>query len=157
NVPVTIVGVLDPAFTGIQTPLDEAPDVGLPLALDGQLNLTSPGPTGAQPQPRLSQPTYWWLQAMGRVNARLPAGQVEGNLGAVFQNTARTGLDTYLKSLTDKERSASYNQGRTRVPKLLVQPGDRGIYDVNTNDLRSMTILSVVVALVLLIVCANVA
>ena len=31
------------------------------------------------------------------------------------------------------------------------------IYDVNTNDLRAVTILSVVVALVLLIVCANVA
>ena len=31
------------------------------------------------------------------------------------------------------------------------------MYDVNTNDLRSVTILSVVVGLVLLIVCANVA
>ena len=36
-------------------------------------------------------------------------------------------------------------------------PGSRGIYDVNTSDERAVTILSVVVVLVLLIVCANVA
>ena len=43
------------------------------------------------------------------------------------------------------------------MPRLRVESGARGIYDVNTTDLRSVTILRVVVALVLLIVCANVA
>ena len=43
------------------------------------------------------------------------------------------------------------------MPRLRVDSGRRGIYDVNTNELRSVTILTVVVALVLLIVCANVA
>ena len=43
------------------------------------------------------------------------------------------------------------------MPHLRVESGSRGIYDVNTNELRAVTILSVVVALVLLIVCANVA
>jgi predicted permease len=51
----------------------------------------------------------------------------------------------------------SGNQDRTAVPHLRVDSGARGVYDVNTNDLRSLTILMVVVALVLLIVCANVA
>jgi cell division protein FtsX len=67
------------------------------------------------------------------------------------------GLDSYLKGLADAERNASYNRDRTQVPTLMVQPGARGIYDVSTTDLRSVTILSAVVALVLLIVCANVA
>src|SRR4029450_5821284 len=35
--------------------------------------------------------------------------------------------------------------------------GSRGVYEVNTGDARSVTILTVVVVLVLLIVCANVA
>src|SRR5213076_2690695 len=48
-------------------------------------------------------------------------------------------------------------RNRTEVPRLRVEPGGRGVYDVFTDDLRSVTILSVVVALVLLIVCANVA
>ena len=82
---------------------------------------------------------------------------MHGNLETVFQHTARSGLDSYLKSLTDEERSTAANRNRTEVPRLRVEPGARGIYDVNTNELRSVTILSVVVALVLLIVCANVA
>ena len=40
---------------------------------------------------------------------------------------------------------------------MLVEPGARGIYDVNDTNLRAVRILSAVVALVLLIVCANVA
>ena len=152
NVPVTIVGVLPPGFTGVQNPQGELQDVSLPLALQPQME------TFATATPsRLTQPTYWWLQVMGRLKPGATPAQVQGNLEAVFQNTARAGLDSYLKMLPDKERSASYNTGRTQIPRLQVEPGARGVYDVNTNDLRSLTILSIVVALVLLIVCANVA
>ena len=150
NVPVTIVGVLSPDFTGIQQPLGEPPDVSVPLALDPQLS------TGTGP-PRLTQPTYWWLQVMGRLKPGATAAQVQGNLEGVFQSTARAGLDSYMKALSETERSTAGNRDRTRVPRLRVESGARGVYDVNTNDLRSVTILSVVVALVLLIVCANVA
>jgi predicted permease len=153
NVPVTIVGVLPPEFTGIQQPVADPPDVAVPLALDQQL-ITGFVPPGG---PRVSQPTYWWLQVMGRLKPDATAAQVQGNLEGVFQHTARAGLDSYMQSLPEKERSSSFNKTRSEVPRLRVEPGDRGIYDVNTNDLRSMTILSVVVALVLLIVCANVA
>ena len=150
NVVITIVGVLPPDFTGVQQPGGDAADLAIPLALHPQID-TSTGPS------RLMQPTYWWLQVMGRLKPGATAAQVQGNLQAVFQNTARTGLDTYLKSLPDSDRAASGNRNRTEVPRLRVESGARGIYDVNTNDLRSVTILSVVVALVLLIVCANVA
>ncbi|HEV3141068.1 MAG TPA: FtsX-like permease family protein, partial [Vicinamibacterales bacterium] len=46
---------------------------------------------------------------------------------------------------------------RTEVARLAVEPGARGIYDANSNDLRSVQMLGGVVALLLLIVCANVA
>ena len=150
NVAVTVIGVLPPDFTGVQQPVAETPDVALPLALDSQLN------TGSG-SPRLSQPTYWWLQAMGRLKPGVTAAQVHGNLEGVFQQTARAGLDAYMKSVTDAERSAARNQNRTQVPRLIVDSGARGMYDVNSSDTRSATILSVVVGLVLLIVCANVA
>jgi len=152
SVPVTIVGVIVPTFSGVQQPVANPPDISLPLSLDPQL---STGPTTGPP--RLSQPTYWWLQVMGRLKPGVTPAQVQGNLEGVFQNTARSGLDAYLKSLSDEERSRSYNRSRTEVPRLLVEPGGRGMYDVATNELRSVTILAVVVALVLLIVCANVA
>ena len=152
NVPLTIVGVIAPTFSGVQQPAASPPDISLPLSLDPQL---STGP--ATGPPRLSQPTYWWLQVMGRLKPGVSPVQVQGNLEGVFQNTARSGLEAYLKSLSDEERSRSYNRSRTEVPRLLVEPGGRGMYDVPTNELRSVAILAVVVGLVLLIVCANVA
>ena len=151
NVVLTIVGVLEPGFTGIQQPLAELSDVSLPLSLDSQLD-TSPVQT-----PRLSQPTYWWLQVVGRLKPAATAAQVQGNLEGVFQQTARAGLASYMQSLTEEQRNTVVNRNRTEIPRLRVESGARGIYDVNTNELRSATILTVVVALVLLIVCANVA
>ena len=158
NVVVTIVGVLPPEFTGVQQPVAEAPDIALPLALDPQLDVSLPPPPGQPQQPeRLAQPTYWWLQVMGRLKPGATAAQVQANLGTVFQNTARAGLDSYLKSLSDTARNTAMNRTRTEVPNLLVDSAKRGVYDVNSTDVRSASILTTIVALVLLIVCANVA
>src|SRR5262249_13848284 len=145
NVLVTIVGVLPSEFTGVQQPVAEPPDISFPLALDTQLNtFPEKGP------PRLAQPTYWWLLVMGRLKPGATAAQVQGNLEGVFQQTARSGMDAFLKSLTDSERAMSSNRDRTAVPHLRVDSGARGVYDVNSNELRSLTILTVIVALVLL-------
>src|SRR5262245_17626618 len=158
NVVVTIVGVLPPEFTGVQQPVAEAPDLSLPLALDPQMDFSLPPPPGTPPQPqRLAQPTYWWLQVMGRLKPGTTASQVQANLGTVFQNTAKAGLDSYLKSLTDAGRNTTMNRSRTEVPYLLVDSAKRGVYDVSSTEVRSASILTTIVALVLLIVCANVA
>src|SRR2546426_7001559 len=159
NVPVTIVGVISPEFTGIQQTVGDAPDVAVPLALDAQLTSGPPPAVPAERPPiaRLSQPTYWWLQVMGRLQPGATAAQVQGNLEGVFQSTARAGLDSYLASLSQEARSTVVNRNRKDVPHLVVESGSRGIYDVNSTDIRAVTILSAVVALVLLIVCANVA
>ena len=149
NVLVTVVGVIAPEFTGIQQPTGELHDLGLPLSLEPQL-VTIGGS-------RNSQPTYWWLQVMGRLKPGATAAQVQGNLEGTFQHTARSGLDAFMRSLPEAERATAVNRGRTEVPRLIVDSGRRGVYDVGTSELRAATILSVVVALVLLIVCANVA
>ena len=39
---VTIVGVLPPDFTGVQKPIDEAPEISVPIALLPQLELPAP-------------------------------------------------------------------------------------------------------------------
>jgi predicted permease len=156
---VTIVGVISQEFTGVQQTVGDLLDVAFPLALDAQLT-SGPAPA-VQPErppvPRLSQPTYWWLQVMGRLKPGATAAQVQGNLEGVFQSTARAGLDSYLGSLSQEARSTVVNRNRKDVPHLVVESGSRGIYDVNSTDIRAVTILSAVVALVLLIVCANVA
>jgi predicted permease len=149
NVPVTIVGVLSPEFIGVQQTIGNAPDIAVPLAFDQPLNFMN--------ENRVSQPTYWWLQVMGRLRPGVTAAQVQGNLEGTFQSTARAGFDSYLSGITEQERGMLSNRNRTQIPRLLVDTGRRGVYDVNENDSRSITILSVVVAMVLLIVCANVA
>jgi predicted permease len=149
NVPVTIVGVLSPDFTGVQQPIAELQDISLPLAVQPQLD--------AAAESRLNQPTYWWLQVMGRLKPGATAAQVQGNLEGIFQHTARTGFDSYMQSLSEADRTTAANRNRTGIPRLRVESGARGVYDVNTNELRSVTILSIVAGLVLLIVCANVA
>lgn len=153
NVPVTIVGVIEPDFHGVQRTVGEAPDISLALAHEPLLNPFPPTSGGS----RLNQPTFWWLQVMGRLKPGATAAQVQGNLEGVFQSTARAGMDSYLASLKETERSTAVNRNRSQVPRLRVDSGARGIYDVHTNDVRQITILSIVVALVLLIVCANVA
>jgi predicted permease len=157
NVLVTIVGILPTDFTGVQQPDADPPDISIPLSLDPQLSasISFGGPDSGLP--RLQQPTNWWLQIMGRLKPGATPAQVQGNLEANFQNTARAGLDSFLKALPEDERQTAVNRSRTEVPRLRVKPGGRGVYDVNTNDLRSVAILGVVVLLVLLIVCANVA
>jgi len=154
NVLVTIVGILPPEFTGIQQPIAEPPDITFPLALYPQIDPYAGLPGNRD---RLTQPTFWWLQIMGRLKPGGTPAQVEGNLGGVFQATARAGFADYMKSLSDKERNASSLRDRTQVARLAIEPGARGIYDVNSNDVRSVTVLGAVVGLLLLIVCANVA
>jgi predicted permease len=157
NVLVTIVGILPPDFTGVQQPVAEAPEISLPIALLPQLEEPVRASLNGVATSRLVQPTYWWLQIMGRLKPGSTAAQTQATLEPLVQNTARAGLDEYLKALPSEERSTARNRDRTELPHLRVESGARGIYDANTNDLRSLRILMVVVALVLLIVCANVA
>jgi predicted permease len=159
NVPVTIVGVMTPDLIDVQQAVREGPDIAFPLALDSQLDMAGAGLLPGEPprSARLQQPTWWWLQVMGRVKPGVTAAQVQANLESVFQHTARAGLDTYLASLSAETRGDSRNRNRTEVPRLRVDSASRGIYDVNVSDSSAVTILSVVVVLILLIVCANVA
>src|SRR5205823_5496204 len=96
---------------------------------------------------RLRKPTYWWLQIMGRLKPGATAVQVEAGLSGIFQEASRRGFDSFLSGLPPGERSLSQNQNRTVIPRLRVSDGRRGIYDADPNVLRSINILTIVVAL----------
>jgi predicted permease len=146
NVQVTIVGVAPASFTGIQRLGAAAPDVTIPLT---QIN---------QGPQQLAQPTTWWLQIVGRRKPGVSDEQIRGNFEGVFHATARAGLASHMNSLSEKDRNLSTNrQEGHNVPRLLVSSGSQGIYDLDNAARRSASILGVVVVLVLLIVCANVA
>ena len=150
NTPVTIVGVTGPAYLGVMRLAGTAPEVMIPLAIDATLN-----PTQAR---RLGEPTNWWLLAMGRLKPGITIEQVIGNLEGPFQASARAGMDSYMAGLTAQQRGLSVNQPRgDAVPRLVARSGAKGIYDTDNSTRRSAAIVSGVVTILLLIVCANVA
>lgn len=150
NTTVTIVGVTAAHYTGIQRLGGPAPDVTVPLAHTGLFN-----PGQAE---RMKQPTTWWLLAVGRLKPGVTLAQVTGNLEGPFHAAARAGMDSYMAGLTPEQRGLSDNQSRgTAVPALVVRSAEHGVYDVDRTSARSATVVSVVVTILLLIVCANVA
>ena len=150
---VTIVGVTPADFTGIERLGADAPDVTVPLAFDALF-----APPARVEIPRMQQPTYWWLQLVGRLKPGVSIEQAGANFAMVFQRTAIAGMAAYQSSLTAEEKALSTNRQRgTAVPELLINPAAHGYYDVPPQTRRSAGFLSVVVVIVLLIVCANVA
>ena len=161
NIPVTIVGVLPPSFIGIQRLAESPRDVWVPLVMESRfVNQANPFDTISKPlKPRIDEPTNWYIQITGRLKPGVTREQVAGNLTGPFEAAARAGMQSYMAGLTDAERKLSRNAERktSTVSTLLVRPAARGIYDVDRTTSRSASILSVIVVLLLLIVCANVA
>jgi predicted permease len=150
NVPVTIVGITAPHYAGVLRLGATAPDITLPLAADGRVNVSQAR--------RYQEPTTWWLIAIGRLKPGLTHAQVAGNLNGPFQAAARAGMDAYLDALTPEQRSLSINQRRgTSVPEIVARSAAQGVYDADLNSRRSAAVVGVVVTILLLIVCANVA
>jgi predicted permease len=153
DVPVTIVGVVAPSFTGSSRPMEDPTDVIVPLSVDLQIKASSArgGPS------MLLEPTSWWLQLMARRHPSVTAPQLRDRLEGPFRATARADFDAYLKSVSDERRALIMSRPRTAVPHLLVDSGSRGIYDVDNGTLAMAAILDAVVLVMLLIICANVA
>ena len=84
--------------------------------------------------------------------------QARANFATVFQRTAIAGMAQYQSSLTADQKALSTNrQPGTAVPELLINSAAHGYYDVLPQTRRTAGFLSVVVVILLLVVCANVA
>ena len=140
---VTIVGVTPADFTGIERLGADAPDVTVPLAFDALF-----APPARVEIPRMRQPTYWWLQLVGRLKPGVSIEQAGANFAMVFQRTALAGMAAYQSSLTADEKALSTNRQRgTAVPELLINRAAHGYYDVLPQTRRSAGFLSVVVVI----------
>ena len=155
---VTVIGVTPQDFSGIQRLGNDPPDVTVPLSFDAVFSPPTPLPNAQVAVPRMKQPTYWWLQLVGRLKTGASIEQARANFTTVFQNTAKAGMAEYQSSLTcGREESFVQRQRGDAVPELLVKSAAHGYYELDPQAQRSAGFLSVVVVIVLLIVCANVA
>ncbi len=136
QVPVTIVGVNPPAFTGL-TP-GRRPDVFVPLSMQPVI---LPWRYSKSPA-LLDDADYWWVLVMGRLAPGVDERQAEAALDVVLGDVVRPMLEA--KPGTDR-------------PRVRLTPGDRGADDLRDQFSRPLLVLVAFVAVVLLIACANLA
>lgn len=141
---LTIIGVTPPGFNGTLQ-VGYRPAVTVPLAIEpllrGENNLL--GTT--------TKPGVWWLNVMGRLKPGATGEQVPQTLNGAFQTAALEAMPPPRKS-TDPAQLAPKD-----YPRLLLEPGDRGMLDKRKTYAPTIYGLFIVVALVLLIACANLA
>ena len=135
QVPVTIVGVNPPSFTGFTA--GREPDVFLPVT--AQLALL-PGDPGDVPM--IDDPSFWWALSMARVPEGVDETQLQRAMNAAMGDQVRPLLEA--------------RPGSSR-PHVWLAPGGRGVDDLRDEFSRPLIVLTAFVGLVLLIACANLA
>ena len=136
--PFEVVGVTDPSFFGV--------DVGRVVQVYTPI-CTEPIFSGAE-RSMLDRRSTWWLQLMGRPRPRLTLPQVNEQLAAAAPgiNTATLPTNWPASALADYQRST-----------FAVSPAATGFSDVRGRYSDALYALMVLVSVVLLIACTNVA
>jgi len=145
NVTFTIIGVTPPEFFGTLQ-VGESSDLTIPMSLESQLRPRSQS---------LRQAWFWWVRIMGRLKPGVAAEQARANLEGQFQQSAREGWEAGLAQFPAQGQAQS-PQPRD-VPSLRVASGSQGLNELRSAYSQPLTILVIVVGVVLLIACANVA
>jgi predicted permease len=140
----TIIGVAPPAFTGTLQ-VDFRPAVSVPLAceplLRGERSLLGTA----------NEPGVWWLNLMGRLKPGASYEQARDSLNGAFQAAA---LEVMPPPRKENEPAQLDPKD---YPRLVAESGSRGMLDMRREYSSTIYSLFAVVALVLLIACANVA
>ena len=145
---VSVVGVASPQFFG--TSIDQKTDIWAPVMMQhsvryrGNVSIES----GDRQQPWIPQPEISWLTLFLRVPAREQIAEVTARLDAVAQRQfARR------ESFKTEEEARQ----RYRAIRAVLEPGDKGISALRRRTQSPLAALLVMVSLLLLIACANVA
>jgi predicted permease len=133
NVPARIIGVAPPGFFGLAP--GQWTDVYAPLAMRVAF-------AAAHGAPRVENDRDWWVRQLGRPKPGLSP------------LAATTQLDQVFRRLVASELSPT---DPTNVPSLVTSPGRRGFVALGARETRALWILALLVAVVLALVCANVA
>jgi predicted permease len=144
NVAFTIVGVTPPAFTGAGQ-VGARPVVFVPIAFEPVLAVDDSN------MPRPDNPGIWWVHLMGRLDPGATAEQARASLEGAFQTLALE-----MMPPPEKESDPATLDAKD-YPRLLANPGGRGMTETRKYYTSTVYLLFGVVALVLLIACANVA
>jgi predicted permease len=135
NVPAQVIGVAPPGFFGVQ--IGEWVDLYAPLSA---LNAISPR---AKLDRLLNEAdTWWWVRQMGRLKPGVSERQTVQQTSALFQHLVVPPNNRPVPG---------------KIPQLIASQGVRGFDPIGNDKARALWILLLLVGLILLIVCANVA
>ena len=140
----TIIGVTAPAFTGTSQ-VDYHSDVTVPIALEPLLRGEDSRLGTA------TQPGVWWINVMGRLKPGATYEQARESLTGTFQASALEAMPPPRKASQPSQIDPKDN------PRLITESGSRGMLDHRRQYSTAIYGLFIVVALVLLIACGNVA
>jgi predicted permease len=140
NQPMTVIGVAPRGFNGVE--LSTAIDVYVPLAMQNEVQ-----PTWGN---RLGDWRSRWLVCMARLRDGVSLEQARAEANLVYAQLLHEDLRHIPKA------SASLKE-RFLKKTLVVTPGGRGTSGLRDDSGKPLAVLMGMVALVLLIACANVA
>jgi predicted permease len=148
SAPFTIVGVSPPEFYGVQP--GRAVEVWLPLHAQPQVEprwspgMPEPG-RETRPHPALlfASRDMWWVVIIGRLKTGVREQEAHAELESILQQTIAADVKPSTKPET--------------IPHLGVDAASKGLSYLRLEFSKPLSILMVVVGLVLLIACANVA
>ncbi len=133
GVQFVVAGVMPASFSGTGQ-VNASPDVYVPLAVRNQV-----APLGSDTP---DDPNVWWVLMMGRLKPGVTAEQ------------AQPALDLILKQTVAAARPAMEAKD---LPNLELLPGSRGQVEERDGMREPLRMMSLVVVIVLLVACANVA
>lgn len=140
----TVIGILGPEFVG-SLQIGQLPALTVPLAFEQRLL----GERTARATAK--RPDMWWLHMMGRLKPGASIEQARESLGQIFQAMA---IDVMPPPKSEKD---VVRLDPADYPQLLAQSGSQGMMESRRRLSYRVYGLFIVVGIVLLIACANVA
>jgi predicted permease len=134
--PFTIIGVARRGFRGVD--VTSSANIFMPIMMRSQVTGT--------PFTIWNTRHYWWLLTIGRLKPGASTVQAETELYAVYQSQEES-----------ERRTVQDGKGVNRAQPIMLMPAARGYSFVRNRLERPLIILMIVVGLVLLIACSNVA
>ncbi|MEP7271972.1 MAG: ABC transporter permease, partial [Acidobacteriota bacterium] len=144
DTPFTIIGVTPEAFRGTLQ-VDQHPAITVPISFEPVLLGEGSGMAKAD------KPGIWWLHLMGRLKPGATREQARESLESTFQSAA---LEIMPAPRKDNEPAQIEQKD---YPRLLALSGSRGMLESRKIYSKTIYGLLLVVGVVLLIACANVA
>ena len=146
NVACTVIGVTPPGFEGTMQ-VGSSQDIYVPVVFESQVNQRM----------SLMKKNVWWLRLMGRLKPGATVEQARASLENAFQQSALEHRAAFEKELIAAGDPPLPKLDQKNYPHLGAFSGSQG--EMRNRDFyrRPLYLLFGVVALVLLIACANVA